>query len=405
MSATVTTPEHLTYEKIRSVAESESNHFVSFYLPTTRGAVKPEENSLRLKDALRIAAEKLEQRALRRPDTTRLLGPVSRLLDDSDFWLHQLEGLAIFRSESELVHYRLGFDVPELVVAGRSPYVRPLLPALLPGTHFLILAVSQNAVKLFDCSRFEAGEVDLSDTDIPRSLEEALRYDDLQKPELQHHPTTGPGRAPEGQTAPAESPGGRVHGFHGHGESGESQKTQIRRYFQAVDAGLYKLIGPDGPPIVLAGVDYLCALYKEVTDLHSIVDENVEGNPDRLSGAKLHERAIPIVEKRSRARVAETRDAYGRLEPRGAASTDLVHVLEAAHEGRIATLLLERDVLRWGLFNASDRSLEERREPGPTDVDLFELAARQTLLHGGTVLALDREQMVETAQIAAIFRY
>jgi hypothetical protein len=48
---------------------------------------------------------------------------------------------------------------------------------------------------------------------------------------------------------------------------------------------------------------------------------------------------------------------------------------------------------------------EAADEPGPHDAELIDLAAAQTLLHGGTVYLVAPEQAPEAAPLAAILRY
>jgi Bacterial archaeo-eukaryotic release factor family 7 len=52
--------------------------------------------------------------------------------------------------------------------------------------------------------------------------------------------------------------------FHGQ-ESANRVKDDLRRNFLQVDTGVRELIGEEGPPLVLAGVDYVLPIYAEVS--------------------------------------------------------------------------------------------------------------------------------------------
>ena len=395
----------LTPAGLRELVDAAGPPALACYFPTTRAAVQPEENSLHLKNAIGAAAETLEGLGLRRPDVDEFLEPLRALLADDSFWMHQSEGLALFRTDGYFTYFQLPHDTPEVLEVGPVFLVKPLFRALWPRGHFYVLALSHNSIRLLQATRNGARELDLSDLGIPTSLDEALRYDDLQKPEMQHHPTTGPGRAPVGRSDTESGPAGREHGFHGHGESGEGEKTQLRRYLQEVDSGISKLLGSESAPLVLAGVDYVRAMYNEVSGYSDITSDGVSGSPDRVSNDRLHELALPVIETMQRAGLDAARDAYGTLQAHGRAASDPQTILEAAHDGRVDTLFVRDDAVSWGSFDNTARTLTRHAERSEGDVDLFDLAARQTFANAGTVYVLPADDMIRGTEMAATFRY
>ena len=89
----------------------------------------------------------------------------------------------------------------------------------------------------------------------------------------------------------------------------------------------------------------------------------------------------------------------------GRASTDVREVIPAAYDGRIESLFVASDQEQWGTFDPVTCSMHVHRMAKFRDEDLLDLAAAQTLLHGGAVYALEREHMPDTALIAAVFRH
>jgi hypothetical protein len=399
-------PKVITKEELKELLEEQRGPVLSLYLPTQRVVVEPEENSLRLKNLLRSAENLLLEAGRRRPEVDELLDPLKRLLRDSNFWRHQLEGLALFRTSGSLTQFRLPVDIPEISVYEQHPHVRPLFPALFPRGHFFVLALSQNAMRLFEATRFGAREIDTSGLDAPRSLADALRYDDLQKPELQHHPTTGPGRAPIGAASAPGSAEGRRHGFHGHGESGEGQKTQIREWFNQLYAELSKaLIHAGESPLMLAGVDYLRALYREANSYPALLEEGIDGNPDLFSDADIFERARPHIEGFFAKDLESAFDEIGSLGSDGRASTDLRTIIDAADAGRVETLFLRDGETVWGTFNEESRNVDVHDVKAEGDVDLLDLAARKTFLAAGAVYEVQEAPVFQASPVAARFRY
>jgi hypothetical protein len=387
---------------LRSLLERPNGITVSIYHPTKRVAVEPEENSLHLKNLLGRAKELLSNSSLRGPAASKLLDPASALLSDNDFWLHQLEGLAVFLDEQRMTVFRLSEDVPEGVWVLDAPFIKPLLASVFPAARFYLLALSQNELRLLHCSRDHAEEIDLSRYDIPRSLEESLKYDDLDGPELQHHPTTGPGRGPIGEHTGSED---RKHGFHGHGESGEGHKTQVRGHFLNVTRKLDKILGDEGIPLVLCGVDWIQAMYRDVSSYRPILHEHIEGNPDGLSIEEVHEKAIGIIEKHRLREIDAWKEEFGAYLAQGTGATDLEEILRASFEGRIARLFILRGAETWGKYDLTKQAVQIKREPQFGDHDLFDLAAQQTILTDGHALLLEKEHMPTDAPAAAMFRW
>jgi hypothetical protein len=86
------------------------------------------------------------------------------------------------------------------------------------------------------------------------------------------------------------------------------------------------------------------------------------------------------------------------------ASNDVRKVIPAAYDGCIESLFVTSDQEQWGTFDPATRTMHVHRQAKFRDEDLLDLAATQTLLHGGSVYAVEREHMPDTALIAAVFR-
>jgi hypothetical protein len=398
---------HLTHEDVRALLTADSDTVVSIYISTEPKTYRPEQNSLRFRSALDMAAKKLERRGLRRPDCHSVLRPLRDLLQDERFWLHQANGLALFCSQSKLETVRLHFAPADHVRVSDAPYVVPLLEGLENGGRLALLAISKNAVRLFSCTRSEIEEIDTKMLDMPRSLADALRYDDLQKPELLNHPSTGPGRAIPGQAARGR--GERRHAFHGHGESDVQEKDHIAAYLHLVDAAMQsRLYDLGSPPLLLAAVDYVSAIYRGISKYRQLMTTTIEGNPDGLRPDQLHARAQPILEAGWKSRLNGARSRYEDLAARGLATAELAEVVDAADRGRVDTLLVKKGSSAWGQFDASTRTvvLSTEDEENSESVDLMDLAARKSLTNKGTVLVLDPDLMVDgDVPAAAMLRY
>ena len=101
----------------------------------------------------------------------------------------------------------------------------------------------------------------------------------------------------------------------------------------------------------------------------------------------------------------EAADLYRQLEGSERASDDLDEVVPAAHYGKVDTLFVAQGLERWGSFDPEANRLAVHEEAEAGDEDLLGLAAVQTLLHDGTVYAVEPEQVPGDRPLAALFRY
>src|SRR6266496_3280033 len=197
--------------ELRVLMEIRNSPCISLYLPTYKAGTGAEmqQNPLRLRNQIREVENRLLLSKSRSMDREELLKPIQALLDDAQFWLHQSDGLAIFRSPKVFQYYRLPSKFQEQVVV---------------GDHFYVLALSQNKLRLIDCTRYSATVVELPES-VPVSLSEALMYDDPDN-QLNYHSSSSGSLIGKG--------GRRGTIFHGQGVGTDDEKDNILRYFQQV---------------------------------------------------------------------------------------------------------------------------------------------------------------------------
>jgi hypothetical protein len=382
----------LTRRELRALSEERGDACVSLYIATHRAGAEIQQDPIRLKNLLKEAEATLITMGLRSPDAGELLEPAQALLEDHEFWQHQSDGLALFLSPGSFRGYRLPFKFDELVVVTNRFHVKPLLPLLSGDGRFYVLALSQNEVRMLQGTRYSVAEVDLED--VPKSLAEALRYDDPER-QLQFHTQT-------------QTPGGRGDrgaAFHGHGVVSDEDKEDILRFFQKVDEGLQDVLGDEQSPLVLAGVEYLLPIYAEANTYSNLISGGVKGNPEALGSEDLHKRAWEIVEPHFQEAQVRAIARYEQLASTEQASSDVRTVVPAAHHGRVDTLFVAVGQQHWGAFDPQTNTIEIHGEEEPGDEDLLDLAAVQTLLHGGKVYALEPAEVPDGVPVAAVFRY
>lgn len=379
-------------EELEQIMNERGDACVSIYLPMTRVGTEVQGNRIQLKNALDDVEKELRERGWRKPQIDDLLEQPRKLLNDSPFWQHQLDGLALFISANSYETYRLPLHFEPLLLVGQRFHIKPLLPLFSDDGRFYILALSQDNVRLFQGTRSNVDEIELQG--VPRSLAEALSEDDPEA-QLQHHTTT---TAAEGRGGP-----GVVH--HGHGVTDDEEKQRLRRYLQMVSKGVEQRLKQDQAPLVLAAVDYLHPIYKGVDSSPHVLDEGISGNPEHLSAKELHEQAWEIVEPIFKEAKDDVARRYKELEGSEQASDELAQIVPAAFQGRVDALFVALKTQEWGTYNPETNSiyLHDARQNG--DEDLLDFAALQTLANGGTVYAVSSDEIPGTGSAAAVFRF
>lgn len=380
----------LTQEELKAVAAEKQRPAISIFLPTHRAGPEIQQDSIRLKNLLKKAGEQLIAEGSRPAEARELLAPVSNLINDAAFWRHQADGLALLRSRDTFRIYRVPLDLPEFVAVSDRFYVKPLLPLLINDARFYVLALSKKAVRVLECTKDTVQALDVPD--IPQGTDEALPVGDTPQSQLYARPVT------------LAHPGAEM--FHGHGEGiDDAEVANMMHYCRRIDEGLRNVLKESRAPLILACVDSLAPYFRSVASHRPILEPIVSGNPDDLSAEQLHQKAWPIAEPHfHEARVQAAAQFHEGL-AKGRAGQALADVLTAAHQGRIATLFVGLGLQRWGRFDFDRLQLNEHEEEQPEDEELLDLAAMQTLLHGGTVYGVPPGDVPGGHPLAAVYRF
>jgi hypothetical protein len=385
--------DRLSKNEIKTLLEKHECPCVSIFLPTSRGGVESQQDELRLRHQIRDSENLLEN--LRSTEVEKLLEPFNALLDDGDFWLHTVDGLAIFRTSELFSSYRLPYSFKEQVVVSDHFYLKPLLPLLATGGRFYILAISQNAIRLLEGTRFSIHGLELPET-VPANLTEALKYAEAEN-EVSFYSSSSGALVGKG--------GRKAAIFYGQGVGHDDSKDHLLRYFQHIDRGLHELLRDESVPLVLASVEYLFPLYRQANTYPYLLHQGVPGNPDKLSADALHKRAWAVVEpyvQRVQERTAaHYQDNVGTTQT----SNDIREIMPAAYYGQISSLFVAVDQELWGTFDPTNNTIHVHKEARFRDDDLLDEAATQTLLHGGSVYAVEQAKVPGEALVAAVFRY
>ena len=373
--------------EIESLVQLQKGPSVSIYMPVSR--IGEQQDAIRYKNLLSGIEKKLVDQGVRKPEARTLLEAEYTFAREPENWLHLgADGLAVFLSDNTRLRYHLPLSFTELATVGRRFHIKPLIP-LLASEEFLVLGLSKKRIRLFHGDRYTIREIELPEG-TPKSMAEALQYDDPQS-QLQYHATsTGGGQRPT---------------YHGQGVGIDDEKSNLERYFQAVDSGLFPLLEDKEFPIVLAGVEELHGIFQRITSSHTLLPGGITGNANDLSTAEFHRRAWQIAREYfaegEREVVRNFRDSLAGSR----AVNDLRSVLAAAFDGRVASLFVAGDEHVWGTFDSAKRQAVLMDKNDENAIDLLDQAVAWTFCRKGSVYVRKRQDMPADTPICALLRY
>ena len=350
-------------EDLRRLLEPPEPPCVSIYLPTHRRFPEKRQDPTRYRALLSRAESALAGRSAT-GDVDRLLGPL-RGLEQCAHWEHSLDGLAVFSSGEFQAAYRLPVPVPEGAFVADSFHVKPLIPFLHANQRYFALALSQNAVSLYEGGPLGAAQVELRG--VPASLRAALGVPDFDRSVTGH-----PG-----------GPAGLV--LYGRGPGREVTKESLVKFFRQIDHGLHEYLREERAPLILAAVGYYHPLYREVNTYPHLLEPGLDGNFERENGDGIHAGAWPIVSQALGREIAERTERYRELAGTGLASDRIDEIADAIPAGRVRVMLAA----------AGDRYETEQVD------DLCE----EALKRHAEVFVIPPDAMPTSSPVAAIYRY
>ncbi len=381
--------ELLSGEQLKGLMSKQDGPCLSMFMPTHRTGGEIKQDQIRFKNLLRNAEERLAALGLRTQESLDFLAPLQKLTSNVLFWRKQIDGLAFFVSRDVFHSFSLPVSFEELVLISDRFHIKPLLPLFGQFPRYYLLALSQNQVRLYEGASVRLWEVDVKG--LPENMQVALHYDE---PEKQV-------RFRGGQAAG----GDRGAMMSGHGAEIDDTKDNLLKYFRKIDRGLREYLRDETAPLVVAAVEYLFPIYREVNSYANLMEEGIPGNPEGLSSEALHRLSWPIVKPFFRRAIEAAIAQYRRFSGTGLASNDIEVIVAAASHGRIANLFIARGARQWGFIDPEKDfvKLLDGQEPGSED--LLDFAAVHTYLSGGAVYVLAQDEMPDYNRVAAAFRY
>lgn len=384
-------------EKLINVQSNTQNALcLSFYLPTHRAGVETLNgmDSIAFKNQIRKAKGLLERHDVPEAEIAQYIKPAEDLLHDNNFWRHQAEGLALFITKGFSAHYTLPITMPDEVYVLDQFYFTPILPILSQNGRFFILNLYREKISFYEATIDKIRPIDISSF-VPESFNQALKFDIKGNDQDFTHSTT------------------TVNGsniVHGAGTNkGDEEHGRVREFMLEIDNNLQQILHNATEPLVLAGVDHYCSIYKGISKYRNIVPQNINVNEGVDDMNALHDKALVVIKPLMQQSHSDSLTRYQNVAGTGATSEDIATVAAEAVHGRVDTLFIAPSQPVWGSYDAASATAVVHDEYQRGDDDLINLAAIKTIAQGGKVYVSNYNGMSEgadgRANVKALFRY
>jgi hypothetical protein len=381
----------LSKDELQEIANFTSDCCISIYIPTHKSGVEVNEqmDPIAFKNALQQIESSLKQKGFDQTRIASLLKPGYDMLRNEKFWYALSEGLSAFISEGYFKFMRLPATPSEKILINTSFYLTPLVPFFLNKEYFYLLMISKKQAKLYRADNFGMKYIEVKE--LPNGVDDVVHFEEKDDQKLFR---TGSSGAGEGAN------------YHGIGAGKPDEKENIAMYLEEVDETLWEeILHEEHVPLLLAGVEYLLPLFKKVSHYPHIWDKNITGNLEYTDDQQLYKQAREIMEPYFRERINKAKELYGNQSATSLTSSVIEDVIPAAYYSRISQLFVQRGGQIWGTFDEHANELVIHDKQEENDDSLLDKAVMKTILNGGEVFILGKEEMPVQSKLAALMRY
>ena len=345
------------------------------------------DTATEFKNALNQIRRELESQSV---DAESLLDPLPGAAADFRGETKSKGNVAILRAPSLLRVFRVGRSVQPIARVAQRFDIGTLLEIRNAQKHFYILALSQNRTRLLECTESTSHEIELTGT--PVSYAESRH---TRKPDhvLDNRVSAGP----------SVGSGGGV--MFGTSSDMDDKDEYILHFFVDLDKGVSDALRGSSDPLIPAGVEHELALYRRVNTYPHLLEPGIHGAPDGLGARDLHRRALEVFDQREAQPGAEMPEDFDKRVGTGHASAHIQEIVAAACEGRVSHLYYQAGAMYMGAFDPVRMRVKHTDDPLDSPVNLIDLAAEQTIVHGGEAKILPGSAMPNGVPVCALMRY
>ena len=356
------------------ILENDSEKRISIYMPTHRTAPDNRQDAIRFKN---IVSE-IEETGNFKEQVKKL----RELEKNQEFWLYNLDSIAVLIDEEDMAIYRLARDVEKYYEIGKRFYIKPLIRNYQSDETYHALGLARDEFKLFKGNRYGFREIKVDDEE--RLLENVL------------------GDQLEGGRLNVVSHGGNVGNFHGHGAKRDEIKIDTKRFFHHVDDYIYDNFSKkERIPLILITPTEHQSLFREISDNNYLVDKGINKYYGSIKEKDLKNALWDVLQPIYNEKTADLLKKYHVGVNDDEATNNIQDTLDAILNDRVKTLVLAANKRIFGDID-TEKSSYTMNESGE---DIFNHLAHLALARGSEVIILPPDKMPVGISLFSILRF
>lgn len=364
-----------TLPELKALISVREDACLSIYVSTTPHTQKAGASRIAYGNLVRSGIEQLEMAGFDKRKRALLEDELNALRDDDEFWRFQANSLAVLAKPDRIQTFRLATAVIDTVQVSDRFYLKPLLRAIAFPQTALVLALSENSVRLIEIFA-DLAPSEVRVPQLPESAADAVRRASVNN--LTQNTRIA---------------------------NAEGQTVLLRQYARKVDAALRAVLAGRDTPLILAATEPLGPIFRTVNSSASLLEEEISISPDRLSGLELAEAARAVLDQHYKEMIADARRLYETRSGERRATTSVDEAASAATRGAVEVLLVDIDKTVPGTVSDTDGAVTRAAVVDTHSYDILDEIAGRAISTGARLLAVRKEDIPEGAPLAAILRY
>lgn len=361
----------MNIEEIHEIQSDNSYPCVSILLETHRTFPDNKTDSIRLKNLVKDAKERLKNE-FQESEVAEIINGLDEIVSGVDY-NYLLDGMAILVSKNTRKRIDLPFKVDDRVVINKTFATKDLVYTYNRSPRYIVLLLSEQPTRLFKGYRDSLVEVENSG--FPKIYE-------------------GPG-------VTEELPDGK--GI----DKSAYRDDMMRAFFREVDKSLTDVLKSEKLPVALLGVDRNISYFKHVSENFDKVIAVKHGSYDKHTAHEISKLIWPEV----RNSFAESRkDLLSKLEnskKENKFAAGLDELWKLGLEGRIQTIYVDKEYDPAAVLDDNGLKVLENGErdiPGVID-DVVDELVETVINKSGDVVFFEKDELKDYDRLAAILRF
>lgn len=386
--------ENISLDAIQDLIESEKTDqlAVTIYLPIHRSSSLANINAdkTRLRNLRSRVLSVMRRSSVSNSEVeVEFMKRIDALLNDQLFWQNQTEGLLICFQLGLFRLFYLPIECGEFIYLGDKFYLGPLMGIVGDFREYYLLVLTQHQPLLYRGNSFNLSQ---SNIKLPERLETGLQLDEM----------------PKDNEQPSSSYNGSC-GFNGRGGYKDIESKDRLKFWHLIDQVINQTKNKN-LPLIIAGVDYEVAEYKNQSHYPNILTKHIKGSYRGFRLYELFDKSLNLVKQqiidKEHNRLV---DEYNRLSAKSPdlIARDLNTISEAANMGKIETLMIATiKNTTDGVNNESKRSVIISFSSNNPLAKMINKISRMVWANGGKILNVEDSLLpFSESRMLAVVRY